>query len=108
MDIKETAFLKVLADLSFPEKKVVMNPNDGFDLGLIVSDATVELHYGQSPATLETTTRPIFGNIYQKNECKVGTVELSTKAVQTMGSPKLVRLHLIHAEPYPKILIEPQ
>ncbi len=107
MDVKETAFLKVLADISFPEKKIVINPNDGFDLGLMMSDATVQFYYDHSPATVEQgDAKPIYGNIYQKNECKVGSVELSLKALERMGNPKHVRLHLVQGEPYPKLLIE--
>jgi hypothetical protein len=41
MEIKETPFLKVLADLSFQDKEMVINPNDGFDLGLMMTEATV-------------------------------------------------------------------
>jgi hypothetical protein len=109
MSSKETAFLKVLADLSFPEKKVVINPNDGFDLGLMMTDATVTIHYGASPATWdESQQEGVYGNIYLPNECTLGTVELSTKAVERMGSPKRVRLHLVSAEPYPAILVEPE
>lgn len=109
MEIKETAFLKVLADLSFPEKKIVINPNDGFDLGLMMTDATVLIYYGHSPATIDgDDAKPIYGNVYQANECKLGTVELSAKMVEKMGSPTNVRLHLIPQDTYPKILVETQ
>ena len=109
MEVKETAFLKVLADLSFPDKKVVINPNDGFDLGLMMTDATVQLYYGMNAATYDSADAgPIWGNIYQKNEGKLGTVELSAKMVEKMGSPKKVRLTLIPQDTYPHILVEPE
>ena len=107
-DIRETGFLKVLADLSFPEKRVVINPNDGFDLGLMMSDTTVMLYYGKDPGTIteeNDTTKPIYGNIYQKNECALGSVELSSRSVESLGNPKKVRLHLIENAPYPKVLV---
>lgn len=109
MNIKETSVLNVLADLSFAEKKIVINPNDGFDLGLMMTDATVEIYYNTSPATWEgRTTAGVYGNIYQKNECKLGSVELSTRAVEKMDSPKRVRLHLVPAgdAKYPQVLVE--
>ncbi|MEX2444427.1 MAG: hypothetical protein WD492_12530 [Alkalispirochaeta sp.] len=109
MNTKETGFLKVLADLSFPEKKIVINPNDGFDLGLLMTDATVEIYYGASPATWEgRSTNGVYGNIYQKNECKLGSVELSTKAVEKMDSPTRVRSHLVPPGKgkYPQVLVE--
>ncbi len=109
MEIKETAFLKVLADLSFQDKEMVINPNDGFDLGLMMTEATALFYYGHSPATIDNdNAKPMYGVVYQKNECKLGTVELSAKAVERMGSPKQVRLHLIPQETYPKVLIEAQ
>lgn len=107
MEVKETGFLNVLADLSFPDKKIVINPNDGFDLGLMMTDATVEIYYGLSPATWEgRTTDGVYGNVYQQNECKLGTVELSSRAVEKMGSPKRVRLHILKEGQYPQILVE--
>jgi len=109
MEIKETSFLKVLADLSFPDKQIVINPNDGFDLGLMMTDATALFYYGHSPVTIDgDDAKPIYGNIYQKNECKLGTIELSAKAVEKMGSPTHVRLHLIPQDTYPKVMIETQ
>lgn len=107
-EIRETGFLKVLADISFPEKKVVINPNDGFDIGLMMTDATVQLYYGYDPSTLpadDDAVKPVFGNIYQKNECTLGTIELSAKVLETIGNPKKVRLHLVAADPYPKVLV---
>ncbi|HKK49044.1 MAG TPA: hypothetical protein VJ932_08095 [Alkalispirochaeta sp.] len=109
MNTKETGFLKVLADLSFPEKKIVINPNDGFDLGLMMTDATVEIYYGMSPASWDgRSTEGVYGNIYQKNECTLGSIELSTRAVEKMGSPVRVRLHLLPAGDgtYPQVLVE--
>lgn len=109
MNTKETSFLNVLADLSFPDKKIVINPNDGFDLGLMMTDATVEIYYDASPANWEgRTTDGVYGNIYQKNECKLGSIELSSRALEKMDSPKRVRLHLIQAgeAKYPQVLVE--
>lgn len=109
MDSKETGFLKVLADLSFTEKMIVINPNDGFDLGLMMTDATVEIYYGESPTSWSgRTTRGVYGNVVQKNECTLGTVELSAKQVENMGSPKRARLHITSEDGanYPILLVE--
>ncbi len=106
MDFKETGFLKVLGDVSFPEKKVVINPNDGFDLDLLMSDTTVAIHYGKSPATWTEAAKGLYGNVYQSNDCKLGTVELSGRALNKMGNPKRVRLHIVTEGPYPQLLVE--
>ncbi|WP_018527120.1 hypothetical protein [Alkalispirochaeta alkalica] len=106
MDVKETGYLKVLADFSFPENQIVINPNDGFDLGLLTSDTTAVFYYGESPATIDgSETRPIHGTIRQKNECAMGNVEISRKAVEKMGTPPRIRLHLVQQSPYPHLLI---
>lgn len=106
MDFKETGFLKVLGDVSFSEKKIVLNPNDGFDLDLRMSDTTVAIHYGKSPANWDEAGQGMYGNVYQNNNCKVGTVELSGRALDKMGNPKRVRLHVVKDGKYPQLLIE--
>ncbi len=109
MDMRETGFLKVLADYSFPEQQVIINPNDGFDLGIMMTEATVLLFIGDSIDTiLKEDLSPIYARLYQKNECRVGSVELSLKSVEKMGEPKHVRLHLVPQDPYPKLLIAPE
>lgn len=109
MEIRETGFLKVLADYSFPEKQIVINPNDGFDLGLLMTESTVLLYVGGSiDEVINEDISPIHARLYQKNECRLGSVELSLKSVEKMGDPKRVRLHLIPQEPYSKLLISPE
>src|SRR6056297_704772 len=109
MDMRETGFLKVMADFSFPEKQVIINPNDGFDLGIMMTEATVLLYVGESIDDLLRDDRtPIYARLYQKNECRLGFVEMSLKSVEKMGEAKHVRLHLIPQEPYPKLLIAPE
>jgi hypothetical protein len=105
--IRETGFLNVRADLSFPEKKIVINPNDGFDLGLMMTDTTVSIRYGQSPATIsdDQEASSVYGNVYQRNECTLGTIEMSSRVVESLGSPKKVRLHLIEGDSYPTLLV---
>ena len=106
MTVRETSFLKVLADVSFNEKQVVINPNDGFDLGFMQTEVTVLLYPGVSPASIEgTAVKPHYARVQQKNECKLGTVELSAKMVAAMGKPARVQLHLIEADETKKLLI---
>ena len=93
MNIKQTGELNVLYDQSFTEKELVINPNDGFDLGLMMTKATVELEFNfgsikdKSPETL-------IAQINQKNECKVGTVELGSKSMNKLDGNTKVRLTL--------------
>ncbi|THB64623.1 MAG: hypothetical protein D6B26_04710 [Spirochaetaceae bacterium] len=105
-DVLETAFLNVLGDSSFPENRVVINPNDGLDIGLMMSETVAEIFIGTTPATFdEGKDYSLHGTVVQKNECKVGTVELSLKTLERMGKPKRVRLHLMPEYAHPKLLL---
>jgi hypothetical protein len=104
--MKETGLLKVIGDRSFSEKTIVINPNDGFDLGLLMTEATVVVHQGDSLDALEDpNAETLYARIYQKNECKLGTIELSLKTVEKLGNPKHVRIHMNDGSPYPKVFI---
>ncbi|MFW5801715.1 MAG: hypothetical protein ACOCVC_06755 [Spirochaeta sp.] len=106
-DVHETGFLNVLADFSFPENRIVINPNDGLDLGLMTTETVVELVYGQNPATYrDGEGYSLHGIVDQQNKCRIGTVEVSLKAVARMGKPKRVRLHLMPRDRYPKLLLD--
>jgi len=106
--IRETGFLNVLADFSFSEKELVINPNDGFDLGLMQTEATVLLFVGGGPDVFDdTNAESIPARVVQKNECRLGTVEMSLKHSKTLDNARKVRLHLAESEPYPKLLIYP-
>jgi hypothetical protein len=108
MDKKETSSLTVKADFSFPESEIVINPNDGFDLGFMMTDAKALFYYADDPKTVERGgVRPIEGTVVQKNECALGTVEISLKAAEKLGTPKKVRLHLLPRDTQPHLLIIP-
>jgi len=109
LDLRETGFLKVLADYSFSEKVLVVNPNDGFELGLMTTETTVVLYPGGSLDNLEKSDGDGYhARIYQKNECRLGTIEMSLKTAEKMGHPKYIRLHLLKDDPYSKLLLTAQ
>ncbi len=108
MEIKETSYLNVLADFSFPEDQIVINPNDGFDLGMMMTESHVAIVYNESPATIDgSTSLRIRGRVIQKNECRLGTVELSLKAMEKMGNPRKIRLHVMTEEKPPLLMVAP-
>jgi hypothetical protein len=108
MQKKETGSLKTLGDSSFNEKKIVLNPNDGFDLDFIMLEVTAMVYLGESLDILEDDqAKPEYVRFYQENKCRLGTVELSLKTMERLGNPKYVRLHSVPNNPYPKVLIEP-
>lgn len=101
-----TGVLKVLADSSYPDNRVVVNPNDGFDLGLMMTDTTVVLRFGESPESADTEAKPVYGNLYQKNECRLGTVELSVRMAEKLGA-KGACLHIVRGDTYPTLFVAP-
>ena len=96
MNTKQTGELKVLTDQLLSEKEVVINPNDGFDLGLMITEATVELQFGNNSDQFQSNPKypPLQAQLIQKNECRLGTVELGSKSIQKLDGNIRIRLYL--------------
>ncbi len=108
MNMRETGQLRVLSDFNFPETRIVINPNDGFDIGLMMTEAPVKLCFETSvELSSQSDKGSLDGVIFQKNECNPGTVEISSKALEKIGSPRNVRLHLVPSSPQPRLIISP-
>ncbi len=96
----------MLADQSFTEKELVINPNDGFDLGLMMTETTVELLFASVPDRDEDQhSPPLTARLFQKNDCKPGTIELSIKSTRKLNGKMNVRLSLEEKEHFPRLLI---
>ena len=107
MNKKQTGELKVLTGQLLSEKEIVINPNDGFDLGLLMTEATVELHFGNSLTQVPVNTKypPLQAKLIQKNECKLGTVELGSKSIPKLEGNTKIRLYLEEQDGHSKLLI---
>lgn len=107
MSKKHTDELKVITVHLLSEKEIVINPNDGFDLGLMMTEAAVELHFGNNPAQFPDNTKypPIQTRLIQKNECRPGTVELGSKSIQKLEGNTKIRLCLEEQDGHSKLLI---
>ena len=103
MSIKQTGELQILTDQSFTEKELVINPNDGFDLGLMMTEATVELEFNFNSEKID----PITAIVVQKNECRVGTLELGNKSASRLNGNTKVRLTIEEKEGNSKLIIGP-
>ncbi len=96
----------MLADQSFTENELVINPNDGFDLGLMMTETTVELLFASEMDREEDKNSPaLTARLFQKNDCKLGTVELSVKSTRKLNGKMDVRLSLEEKEDLPRLLI---
>ena len=98
MNAKQTGELKILSSQLLSEKEVVINPNDGFDLGLMMTETNIELYLGDNPEQIQA-------QIIQKNECTLGTVELGLKSIQKLEGISEVRLYLEEQDGNPKLTI---
>jgi len=96
MNKKQTGELKVLTGQFLSEKEVVINPNDGFDLGLLITEATVELQFGNNSDQFQSNPKypPLQAQLIQKNECRLGTVELGSKSIQKLDGNTRIQLYL--------------
>lgn len=108
--MEETEGLSVISDYSFDEKTLRIHPNDGYDLGLMTTEAVVRVFVGCTMEEFRSgSTNHVFGNLYLDNDTKAGTCELSLGTAQKMGKPKKVRLLFDDSdgEKYGKIYIQP-
>ncbi|MCK5672876.1 MAG: hypothetical protein KAH95_05855 [Spirochaetales bacterium] len=103
MSIKQTGELQIITDQSFTEQMLVINPNDGFDLGLMMTEATVELEYNFNQETTESIT----AQVIQKNGCRLGTLELGNKSASRLNGNTKVRLTIEEQDGNPKLIIGP-
>jgi len=92
---KKTTPLKVIGDVSIPVNRLVVNPNDGYDLGLLNSAHPVKLHGWTKLPDGSSSDGYIFdGQLVQENDCHLGTVVISMKLLSQLGKPKSVRLSI--------------
>jgi hypothetical protein len=106
---KQTAELSVLGDFSFDEKTINIHPNDGYDIGLMTSSHVVRIFAGCTPQEFaDGTGAHVFGTLFLKNECRMGTVEMSLKTAGKLGRTRKARLLLEDGtDSYGKLLIQP-
>jgi hypothetical protein len=99
MSKKQTGELCVLTNHSLNESEFIINPNDGFDLGLMMTEVDVILH-------IKNNSEQVQAIIIQKNECKVGTLEIGSKSIQKFDGNEKVRLYLNEGDNLKNLTIE--
>jgi hypothetical protein len=84
-----------MVDTSLSTGEVVINPNDGYDIGVLSSTISVKIHGTVSDAEGNVRRGFLFnGEIRQENECGLGTALIHNKFASQLGNPKSVRLFL--------------
>ncbi|WP_455382733.1 hypothetical protein [Salinispira pacifica] len=92
--MKKTNDLSVRGTFSQTEDRVIIHPNDGYDLGLMTTDHPVHIFYGCSLDDFSAErVSSLSGSVQLKNECPMGTVELSLRAAERLRKPRNVRLY---------------
>ena len=94
-----TGVLSVIGDSSMPIDRVIVNPNDGYDLGLLSDAIRVKAHgvaYGHDGKERRGYLLDV--QLMQENDCRVGTILMGMKLVQQLGKPKNVQLYLENAK----------
>jgi hypothetical protein len=91
--LRKTKKLNVFGDTSQPENEVVINPNDGLDIGLYNTRhyLTFKLNLKIENSTL-TDMDNMDGCLHLDNDCRSGTVIFSQKLWKKMGKPESVIL----------------
>ncbi len=109
MSKKQTGKLQVLTEQSLTEKELVLNPNDGFDLGLMMTEAAVELMFTSNSDTLQNYRKypSLHARLIQKNDCRPGTVKLGPKSILKLKGNTMVSLCLEEKDGFQNLFIKP-
>ena len=79
--------------------KIVVNPNDGYDLEVLAKETPIKIYAGVSADDFVDGKGLISqGQLAQENECKLGTVEMNVKLLKQIGAPEKVVLCLDEAK----------
>lgn len=86
--MKRTGVLRVINDFSQRDDRVLINPNEGFELGVIKSFHPVRIFFGATAADFRAGTgRQLRGLLMLEAACKPGTVELGSRSWESIGRP---------------------
>ena len=94
--MKSTGPLDPMGDVSIPFNRIVLNPNDGFDLGVMAPTTLVKIYSSESIDAFESGEGYFAdGQLLQENSCKIGTAIMGMRTLQSIHMPKQIRLHMV-------------
>jgi hypothetical protein len=85
--MKKTSSLRVFTDLSLPKNRIIIHPNDGFDLGLTGKHKLCALYLNSRDISVMEKQAYLHGCVVLDNSCHSGTVNINTKIWKSMGRP---------------------
>lgn len=87
--MKTSQPMSVLVDVSLRDGTVQINPNDGFELGLMTTEYAGRLYVGPVSAVSDVPEGScIPGTILLRNEVRPGTIELSSRTAGKLDGAK--------------------
>ncbi len=86
--MKKTAPLTVYTDMTLPKNRVVIHPNDGFDLGLTHKTKSCALFLNARGKNEIEDNTYVQGLLILDNNCSFGTVNINDKIWKAMGKPQ--------------------
>ena len=93
--MKQTGVLRTISDFSQRDDRILVNPNEGFELGVITSYHPVRIFLAASASEFKAGNGPqMKGLLMLESRCKPGTVELGTRSWERLGKPAAVVLLL--------------
>jgi hypothetical protein len=91
--VETTNILNVYTNNNQEENVIVIHPNDGLDIGLMNRIYTIKLSLQLlKDINVMTTDWLVDGSIILENNCKTGSIVLSTKLWKSFGKPDNVRI----------------
>ena len=106
--MQESSALKVVADVLADDGTLVMNPNDGFDLGLMNTRQEALMVFSPDADTVDTADAiRKDGLVELANDRGLGTCLLSARIHRQLGSPASVRVYRDNESPRPTITVLP-
>ncbi len=106
--MRESSALKVVADVLTDDGTLVMNPNDGFDLGLLNTRQEALMVFSPDSDTADSADAiRKDGLVELANERGLGTCLLSARVHRQLGSPASVKVYREEESPRPTIIVLP-
>jgi hypothetical protein len=88
MTMKNTEKLRVNALSGIGPDRLVINPNDAFDLGILTREKTASLRLDAAGPGSDASIRPVI--IELSNKCPSKTLQVSLKTWKAIGKPDAV------------------
>jgi hypothetical protein len=85
--MKKTNSLRVYTDLSLPKNRIIIHPNDGFDLGLTNKNKSCIIYLNAQDDNLSQNNTGVPAFIVLDNNCTAGTMSINAKIWKDIGKP---------------------